>query len=132
MLAVAIAACIASYTLLDKRGIRFADPIAYLELSMAPAALAYAAAVVQVKGLPRVRAEARPAAVAAGLASFGAYTLVLAALERASAASVAAVRETSVVIATALAAPLLGERVGRARLAGAAVVVAGVALLGLE
>ena len=63
--------------------------------------------------------------VSAGLASFGAYALVLAALERASAASVAAVRETSIVIATALAAPLLKERVGPTRLAGAV----GVALL---
>jgi drug/metabolite transporter (DMT)-like permease len=42
---------------------------------------------------------------------------------------VAAVRETSVVIATAAAAVVLHERVGPARLAGACVVVAGVALL---
>jgi drug/metabolite transporter (DMT)-like permease len=70
------------------------------------------------------------ASVGAGLATFGAYVLVLAALSRASAASVAAVRETSVVIATALAAPLLRERVGAIRLAGAVLVVAGVALLG--
>jgi drug/metabolite transporter (DMT)-like permease len=69
--------------------------------------------------------------VAAGLATFGAYVLVLAALSRAPAASVAAVRETSVVIATALAAPLLHERVGAARLGGAVLVVAGVVLLGL-
>jgi drug/metabolite transporter (DMT)-like permease len=39
------------------------------------------------------------------------------------------VRETSVVIAVLLAAPILRERVGRGRLAGAAVVVAGIALL---
>jgi drug/metabolite transporter (DMT)-like permease len=39
------------------------------------------------------------------------------------------VRETSVVIATAAAAIFLGERVGTTRLAGAAVVVLGVALL---
>jgi drug/metabolite transporter (DMT)-like permease len=43
---------------------------------------------------------------------------------------VAAVRETSVVIATALAAPILRERVGGMRLAGAVLVVVGVALLG--
>ena len=61
--------------------------------------------------------------------SFVAYALVLAALQRAPAASVAAVRETSVVIATALAVPLLRERVGPWRLAGAVLVVAGIALL---
>ena len=69
------------------------------------------------------------AAIVAGLATFGAYILVLAALSRASAASVAAVRETSVVIATVLAVPILHERVGPARLAGAVLVVVGVAFL---
>jgi uncharacterized membrane protein len=45
---------------------------------------------------------------------------------------VAAVRETSVVIATALAALVLRERVGPARLLGAVVVAGGVALLALS
>ncbi len=127
--ALGIAVCIASYTLLDKHGIRYAAPVTYLELSMFPAAVGYAAAVLAVKGRQRVRMELGLPAVAAGLASFGAYALVLAALERASAASVAAVRETSVVIATALAAPLLRERVGRIRFAGAGLVACGIALL---
>jgi drug/metabolite transporter (DMT)-like permease len=39
------------------------------------------------------------------------------------------VRETSVLIVAALAAPMLGERVGVVRLAGAALVVAGIALV---
>lgn len=78
-----------------------------------------------------MRSEARLPIVLAGLATFGAYALVLAALERAPAAPVAAVRETSVVIATALAGVVLGERVTRARLAGAVVVVAGVALISI-
>ena len=59
-----------------------------------------------------------------------AYGLVLAALARAEAAPVAAVRETSIVIATLGAALFLGEPVGRSRLAGAVLVAAGVALLG--
>ncbi|HJU47643.1 MAG TPA: EamA family transporter [Gaiellaceae bacterium] len=132
LLAVAVACSIASYTLVDKHGIQYADPVVYLELSMAPAAALYAATVVLVKGTPRVRAEVGAASIAAGLASFAAYVLVLAALERASAASVAAVRETSVVIATVFASRVLSERVGPARIAGAVLVVAGVALLGLE
>jgi drug/metabolite transporter (DMT)-like permease len=69
--------------------------------------------------------------VVAGLATFGAFALALFALQRASAASVAAVRETSVVIAVALAAPVLGERVTPERAAGAVLVVAGVAILAL-
>jgi drug/metabolite transporter (DMT)-like permease len=130
-LALAIAACIASYTLLDQRGVRYASPVVYQELSMIPVAIAFLALTLRRRSAEAVRSAVGPASIAAGLATFGAYILVLAALSRASAASVAAVRETSVVIATALAAPLLHERVEAARLAGAVLVVAGVALLGL-
>jgi drug/metabolite transporter (DMT)-like permease len=126
---VAIASCIAGYTLVDKQGIRHAGPIPYLELSMAGPAILYSGAVLRVKGAAAVRAAVGPATVVAGLATFIAYALVLAALQRASAASVAAVRETSVVVATALAAVVLKERVGAARIAGAVLVVGGVALL---
>jgi drug/metabolite transporter (DMT)-like permease len=129
-LALAIGVCIAAYTLLDQRGIRYASPVVYQELSMIPATLAFLALTLGRRGRRAVRQAVGLASIAAGLATFGAYILVLAALSRAPAASVAAVRETSVVIATALAAPLLHERVGAARLAGAALVVVGVALLG--
>jgi drug/metabolite transporter (DMT)-like permease len=131
VLALAVAACIASYTLVDKYGIRYASPVVYQELSMIPATLAFFALTRARRGASALRAAVRWAPVAAGLATFGAYVLVLAALARAPAASVAAVRETSVVIATALAAPLLGERVGRARLVGAGLVVVGIMLLAL-
>ena len=126
-----IGSCIACYTLIDKTGIAYATPISYLELSMMPPAIAYAVAVAWSKGLDALRAETNPAAVVAGLATFGAYALVLAALERAPAASVAAVRETSVVIAIALASVFLKERVGWARMAGAVVIAAGIGLVSL-
>ena len=128
---VSIACCIAVYTLIDNAGIELAEPITYLELSMLAPSVAYAAGVLAVKGRASVRAELRPAAVVAGLSMFAAYALVLAALERAAAAPVAAVRETSVVVATAAAGFVLRERVGPARLAGAVLVAGGVALLGL-
>ena len=131
LFALAIGICIASYTLLDKRGIRYASPITYLELSMIPATLGYGAAVLAARGRSRVRAEIGASAILAGIASFGAYALVLGALARAPAAPVAAVRETSVVIATAFAASVLHERVGGLRLAGSALVAAGIALLAL-
>jgi drug/metabolite transporter (DMT)-like permease len=130
-LALTIASTITAYTLVDKHGIQHAGPVPYLELGMAPAALGYTAVVLARRGTAPVRAELRAASIVAGITSFGGYVLVLAALARASAASVAAVRETSVVIATAAAAPFLHERVGWPRLAGAAVVVAGVALVSL-
>jgi drug/metabolite transporter (DMT)-like permease len=127
--AVAIAACIAAYTLVDDAGITHASPLPYLELVLAGPALAYALAVLTAKGRAGVRAEVRLPAAAAGLAMFGAYALVLAAPELAPAAPVAALRETSVVIAAALVAIFLGERVSRSRLAGAALIAAGIVLL---
>jgi drug/metabolite transporter (DMT)-like permease len=126
---VAIACCIAGYTLVDKHGIAHAGPIPYLELVMILPAAAYATAVARVKGADAIRAAVGVPTVVAGLATFVAYAFVLAALERAPAAPVAAVRETSVVIAAALAVPVLNERVTRRRFLGACVVAGGIALL---
>ena len=78
-----------------------------------------------------MRAELRPSTVAIALVLYATYVLVLAALRLASPASVSAVRETSVVIATALAAVVARERVTRWRALGAGLVAAGVALLAL-
>jgi len=122
---LAIASCIATYTLVDNRGIEHAGPIPYLELQMAGPTIVYAAWV----GKRRMQASVAPASFVAGVSTFVAYAFVLAALARASAASVAAVRETSVVVAAALAAVVLKERVTAARLAGAVLVVCGVAVL---
>ncbi|HEU5207752.1 MAG TPA: EamA family transporter [Gaiellaceae bacterium] len=130
-LALAVGGCIAAYTLVDSRGIAYASPIAYQELSMIPAAAVFLLLTLRRRGRAAVRAAVGSASIAAGLAAFGAYVLVLAALARAPAASVAAVRETSVVIATALAVPLLHERVGATRIAGAVLVVLGVFVLAL-
>ena len=124
-----IAACIATYTLVDKGGVRHAEPITYLELGMLAPTVVYAAAVLRVKGSAAMRGAVGPASILAGVCTFGAYALVLAALQRAPAASVAAVRETSVVIAALLAGVVLKEHVPRTRLAGAVVVAAGIALL---
>jgi drug/metabolite transporter (DMT)-like permease len=131
-LGLGIASVIAAYTLVDKHGIEYASPLVYLELGMTPAALGYLVfGFALPSGRARVRAALRPAPAAAGVISFFAYVLVLAALARAPAAPVAAVRETSVVVVAGLAALVLHERVGPARIAGAAVVVFGVALLTL-
>jgi drug/metabolite transporter (DMT)-like permease len=82
-----------------------------------------------VVGPGRLRAQLGPASVVVSLAFFGAYALVLLALRLSPAAPVAAVRETSVVIAVILAGSVLREHLTRVRVAGAAIVAAGVALL---
>ncbi len=126
ILGLVIAAQIAAYTLVDAEGIEHANPVPYLLLALVPTALGAAV----VSGPERLRAEASARAVLAGCGGFLAYVLVLAALKLAPAAPVAAVRETSVLFAVVLAAPLLGERVTRGRLAGAVLVVSGVVALG--
>ncbi|MGB2874559.1 MAG: EamA family transporter [Gaiellaceae bacterium] len=123
-----VAAVIAGYTVIDRYGIHHANAAPYLLLVMLGPAAFYPLGL----GRRRLVAALSPATVLVGAASAGAYLLVLLALRLASAPAVAAVRETSVVIAVALAAVVLRERVGPARLAGAGVVAAGVALLAVS
>jgi drug/metabolite transporter (DMT)-like permease len=129
---LAIGLCIAGYTLTDKTGIRHASPVPYLELTMTPSAVAACGWLVARRGIGALRSQARWTTVAAAIGSFGAYALVLAALRLASAPSVAAVRETSIVVAALFAAVFLHERVTPQRLAGAVAVAGGVALLALS
>jgi drug/metabolite transporter (DMT)-like permease len=130
-LALAIAACIAGYTLVDDRGVRHAAALPYFEIVLGICALAYLAAVLARRGGAAVRAAIGSRSVLAGVGMVAAYALVLFALERAEAAPVAAIRETSVVMATVAAAVLGRERVPSSRIAGAVVVVAGVAAIAL-
>jgi drug/metabolite transporter (DMT)-like permease len=122
---LAIGVAIAAYTLVDKEGLRHAAPIPYLELVLAPIAVA----ALCLRGVAPLRAQASWSTLAAAVGSFGAYVLFLFALRLTAAPGVAAVRETSVVIAALLAAVFLQERVTWPRLAGAAAVAGGVAIL---
>lgn len=125
-LALAVGACIAAYTIVDKQGLRHAAPLPYLELVLVVPAAVYALAA---RG--RLRAALDSVAPVAGVGMVGAYALVLAALRLAPAAPVAAVRESSVVIGVALGALLLHERVTRTRLSGAVAIALGVAAVAL-
>jgi drug/metabolite transporter (DMT)-like permease len=130
-LALATAATIAAYTIVDREGLHHADPLPYLWLVLLPSTALTIAATARETGVPALRRALDARTAVAGLATFGAYALVLAALQRAPAAPVAAVRETSIVLAVAAGAVLLGEPVGRLRWAGALAVTLGVALVAL-
>jgi drug/metabolite transporter (DMT)-like permease len=119
---LAIGLVIAAYTLVDSEGVERADPIAYLALVIAPCALLYPA-------VTKVRPDVGARTALTAAATFGAFLMVLAAFRLAPAAPVAAVRESSVVIAALLSAVVLHERVDATRLAGAIAVVAGVGLI---
>lgn len=132
--AMATAATIVAYTLIDSSGARAATTpwsyVAWLALVQGPL---MAAAVWLRRGAELVDyARARgPGPMAIGLASMGAYAIALWAMTRAPVAMVAALRETSVLFALLIARAVLGERVGPRRWLGAATVVCGIAALRL-
>lgn len=131
-MALLIGVCIAGYTLLDKQGLKHAHPLPYLEIVVGIPALIYAPLLARQRGVAALRGELGWSSVLAGLGMFGAFGLALAAIRLAPSsalAAVQAVRETSVVIAVVVARLLLNERVTRRRIAGAVVVVAGVAAI---
>lgn len=128
-IAATIALLIASYTLIDQQGLKYADPLPYLVLVVGIPGLFYITAVWSRGGAQRLRVAATPQVIFGGISVVAGYGLVLAALTLTHAASVAAVREVSVVIATALGAFVLHERVSRSRWIGSISVVAGIALV---
>ena len=132
LIALAIGCAIAGYTLVDKEGLHHAAALPYLVLVMAPVGIAAVSAVGVRRGAHTLQAELGWSALLTAAASFGSYALVLAALRLAPAPEVAAVRETSVVLAALLAGAFLRERVGPERLAGAVAVATGVALIALS
>jgi drug/metabolite transporter (DMT)-like permease len=130
VLALCVGGTIASYTLVDDHGVRHASPLPYFELVLLICALPYAAWIARARpGALRAALDRR--SLPAGLGMVGAYVLILAALERAEAAPVAALRETSVVMAAGGAAIAGRERVPPARIVGAVLVVAGIAAIAL-
>ncbi|WP_028645186.1 DMT family transporter [Nocardioides sp. URHA0020] len=133
-LALPVGACIAGYTLVDARGIEHASVAAYLLVTLGLTAAAQVLLASRQGGLRPLVADAFAPdewwrTTLAGLGFFLAYGLVLLALREAPAGLVAAVRETSVVIAV-LALAATGQEPLRARtLAGAVLVTGGVALV---
>jgi drug/metabolite transporter (DMT)-like permease len=132
LLALASSIFIAGYTLVDKQGLAHAAPIPYIELVLIGPAVVYTLAVWRLRGQSALRQEATLGIGLVGIVLLGTYVLVLLALRLAPAASVSAVRETSVVIASGVAALAAREHVTRSRFAGAVLVTAGIALVALS
>ncbi|MEA2309836.1 MAG: hypothetical protein QOI65_2122, partial [Thermoleophilaceae bacterium] len=133
-LALLCGATVAGYTLIDNEGVTHAGPVPYLALVLAPVAVLSLVATRRSHGRAALTAYARSSRVgviAAGAGMVGAYVLTLAALKLAAAAPVAAVRETSVVIAVVAAAALGQERFSRTRVLAALAVTAGTAAIAL-
>jgi phosphonate utilization associated putative membrane protein len=140
--AFANAAIIAAYTFVDGLGVR-------TEVAAGGSALRYILILFVLDGLPypllvwlrRTPAQRReivayargrwPLAALGGTASIGSYAIALWAMTLAPVASVAALRETSVLFAALLGTWLLKEKFGLQRALGTVVVVLGVMALRL-
>ena len=132
--ALANAAIIAAYTLIDGAGARASgNPLAYVAWLSFLEGLLFLGWVVARRGRPAIAYLARGwrRGLAAGAASMAAYGIVLWAMTRAPVAAVAALRETSVLFAALIGALWLREGFGLRRLAGAASIVLGIAALKL-
>jgi drug/metabolite transporter (DMT)-like permease len=123
---LAIGVTIAGYTLVDSEGLDHADPLPYLFLVSAAVCAAYCGALLASGHGRGLKAELRPKMLFTAAATTGSYAMVLAALQMAPAAPVAAVRESSIVIAALMAWLFLGEE---RRLGGAIAVAAGVVVI---
>lgn len=136
--AFANAAIIATYTLVDGMGVRASGEAArYVLLLFVFDGIPYAL-LVWFRRSPEQRrtmlgyARTRwPVAALGGMASLGSYAIALWAMTRAPVASVAALRETSVLFAAILGTWLLKEPFGVQRAVGTAVIVASVMALRL-
>lgn len=140
--AFANAGIIAVYTVVDGLGVRAevaagGNALRYVMLLFVLDGIAYPSLVWLRRG-PAGRADilayARrrwPLAALGGSASIGSYAIALWAMTRAPVASVAALRETSVLFAAILGTLVLKEKFGLQRAVGTGIIVAGVMALRL-
>lgn len=134
LLALSTAAMIAAYTLIDGAGVRVSG-----------SALSYSMWIFLLTGAGfwLVAVRERPGEVLAyardnprilllgGIGTIGSYTIALWAMTKAPVAAVAALRETSILFATGIAAFILKEKIARPRLAAVAVIAVGAACMRL-
>lgn len=133
--ALATGLTIATYTLIDGVGVRRSgSPIGYLSWLIAM----HCGTMIVISLVLRKKRPSTPDKEAgwgigllAGAMSMGAYGLVLWAQAHGALAAIAALRESSVVVAAILGAVLFREPMGKVRIAASVAVVAGVVLLAL-
>ena len=131
--ALVTAAMIGTYTFLDGQGVRRAgDAYAYIAWNMWLTSVPFCVFVL-LRRRARLAAILRTSeglkGIAGGVTASVGYGIVLWAMDRGAMASVAALRETSVVFAALIGTLLLGEAFGARRIVAAVGVALGVVLL---
>lgn len=132
--ALATGGCIAAYSIIDKSGVGYVQPFLYMYLTNAVTAAGLLPYMLLTRGRAAVLDDwrAHPLAIAgAGMLVYVAYCLVLTAFSIARVSYVAPAREIGIVAAALLGVVFLKETMGPGRIAGSALIVAGLTLIAL-
>ena len=130
--ALVVAVMIGTYTTIDAHGARVAGTDSYALVGFVILGILVSVAGIGLGRTPRLVATVRQRpglVVLAGLATVVTYSIVLMAVRRAPVGYVAALRESSVVLAAWIGWRHLDEPAGRGRVAASAVIVGGLVLL---
>lgn len=134
VVALATAAVIAAYTIVDGIGVRLSgSPVGYTLWVFLLTALPLAAWAARRDGrdFPRYLMDHLGVGLLGGLGTLASYGIALWAMTRAPVAMVAALRETSILFATVIAVLVLKERLDAGRIVAVALIAAGAAALRL-
>ena len=126
--ALANGVVIATYSLIDARGVQTLHPIIYNygQMSIAFAGLSLWFLATRATDRLRPIVQQPRMAIIAGMGSYITYTLVLAATRLAPVAYVGPMREVSIVFGVFIGARFLGERLTSGRLIGVTAIVLGI------
>ena len=130
--AIATALCICSYSIVDKVGVSRTNPLSYIIVLMGWNGVCMTPFVLWRRNRLRLADLWRRRwriSVTGGLLSVTAYLLVLIAMQLTQVSYIAALRETSVVLAALLGWRVLGETYGRRRILASTLVAVGLCLL---
>jgi drug/metabolite transporter (DMT)-like permease len=124
----------ATYTTIDKLGVRLVHPFLYIYLVLVVGLIGYTPLVLLHSGAAGLRRTFDAKRVLLGALTMPlAYALVLVAMRLGMLASYAgSVREVSVIVASGVGAVAFGEKVTAARIAGAAAILGGVGMIALS
>lgn len=127
-LALLVGLTIASYSTVDKVGLRFVNPLLYIYLIFTVSALLLTPYMLLIKrrAIKREWSMHKKGIFLAGALSLSAYLLVLLALRFSQVSYISSTREVSVVFAALLGASVLKETFGVQKIAGSLFIFAGI------
>jgi len=123
--AIATGLCSAGYSLIDKNGVQWLNPVAYLSLSFGAGFILQAPLTGKLLFKPWSRGEVVPLLIASAACAFG-YLLVLVVLKGAPASYVVPLRASSVLISLFVGRHLLKEGLGWRKLTAAGLIMVGI------